>query len=302
MINSINNIKSYPIVVTIANDEYSLTLAVMLKSIETNLKYGTKPKIYILNKNLNQKAKEQISNSLTSEILELHWIDINEEKIHGLKVDGHISIDTYYRLLIEEYFPQYPKVIYLDADVIVATSICELWNLEFHNSHLLAVPITSKKSGFVNGERGIPSYKLLNIPSTTRTFNAGVMVLNLTLWRRDLISQSVIKYLREYKEHVLWWDQDGLNAILYNKWLPINTKWNAMAIHLISRQDSLLTKIEFEEVCSKPFIIHYAGPLKPWHSNYKGLFKDIFLEYVNKLCSNYFTKVYEALKIKNQDQ
>jgi lipopolysaccharide biosynthesis glycosyltransferase len=302
MINNISTLNSFPVVVTIANDEYSLTLAVMLKSIETNLKSGTKAKIYILNKNLNQKSKDQISNSLKSEILELNWVDINEEKIQGLKVDGHISIETYYRLLIEECFPQYSKVIYLDADIVVTTSICELWNLEFNNKHLLAVPISSKKSGFVNGERGLPSYKLLDIPCTTRTFNAGVMVLNLNLWRRDSISQLVIKYLREYKDHVLWWDQDGLNAILYNKWLPLNTKWNAMTSHLISQQDSLLTKIEFEEVCSRPFIIHFAGPLKPWYSNYEGPFQNIFLEYVNELSSNYFTSIYDTLKVKNQNQ
>lgn len=274
----------------------------MLKSIETNLTFGTKAKIYILNKCLNQKIKDQINGCLQPEILELNWVDIKQESLEGLKVDGHISIDTYYRLLIEEYFPQYSKVIYLDADVVVTTSIYKLWNLEFENKHLLAVPITSKKSGFVNGERGVPSYKLLDIPSTTRTFNAGVMVLNLSLWRRDLISQAVIKYLREYQEHVLWWDQDGLNAILYNKWLPLNTKWNAMASHLISQEDSLLTKTEFEEVCLSPFIIHYAGPVKPWHSNYEGLFEDIFLNYVNKLSSKYFIRMYSALRTINRKQ
>ena len=293
------NQKSCPVVVTIANDKYLLTLAVMLKSIEINLKYDSKAKIYILNNGLNQESKTQISNSLESEILELNWVDVNEEKIQGLKVDGHISIDTYYRLLIEEYFTEYSKIIYLDADVIVKTSICELWNFEFDGKHLLAVPLTSKKSGFVNGERGLPSYKLLDIPSTTRTFNAGVMVLNLNLWRQDLISQSVIKYLRDYNEHVLWWDQDGLNAILYNKWLPISTKWNAITSHLISQQDSLLSKKEFEEVCTTPFIIHYAGPLKPWHSNYEGLFENIFSEYVEKLSSPYFAKMYDELKNKN---
>lgn len=209
-----NENKPYPVIVTIANDEYALSLAVMLKSIEVNLKPNTIAKAYILIKNFSEESIKQINNSIKSEILKLNWIVVEDDGLVDLKVDGHISIDTYYRLLIEDYFPQYSKVIFLDADVIIETSITTLWNLEVGNNHLLAVPLTSKYSGFVSGTRGLPSYKLIGIPSDTRTFNAGVMVLNLDLWRRDSISQSVTKYLKKYNEHILWWDQDGLNAIL----------------------------------------------------------------------------------------
>lgn len=297
---NVNN--SYPVIVTIANDVYALALAVMLKSVETNLKPNTTVRVFILSKDFSKEAIIQINNSIQSEILELNWVVVKDDGIKELKVDGHISIDTYYRLLIEEYFLKYSKVIFLDADVIVKTSITELWNLEVGNNHLLAVPLTSKHSGIVSGARGLPSYKLIGIPCDTRTFNAGVMVLNLNLWRRDSISQLVIKYLREYNEHVLWWDQDGLNAILYNKWQPIHAKWNAITSHLISQEDSLLTKEEFEDVCSAPFIIHYAGPLKPWNPNYDGPFKNVFIEYLNKLSSKYFNKMYDKLKAFNLNQ
>ena len=290
-----NENKPYPVIVTIANDEYALSLAVMLKSIEVNLKPNTIAKAYILIKNFSEESIKQINNSIKSEILKLNWIVVEDDGLVDLKVDGHISIDTYYRLLIEDYFPQYSKVIFLDADVIIETSITTLWNLEVGNNHLLAVPLTSKYSGFVSGTRGLPSYKLIGIPSDTRTFNAGVMVLNLDLWRRDSISQSVTKYLKKYNEHILWWDQDGLNAILYNKWQPIHPRWNAITSHLISQQDSLLTKEEFEDVRTAPLIIHYAGPLKPWRSNYEGPFENIFIKYLNKLSSNYFNKIYDKL-------
>ncbi|PKP35446.1 MAG: hypothetical protein CVU00_02505 [Bacteroidetes bacterium HGW-Bacteroidetes-17] len=297
-----NDNNPYPVIVTIANDGYVLALAVMLKSVETNLNAKAKIKVYILIKDLNKEAINQINNSIKSNILELNWVIVKDDGIKELKVDGHISIDTYYRLLIEEQFPKYSKVIFLDADVIVKTSITELWNLEVDHKHLLAVPLTSKHSGLVSGARGLPSYKLIGIPSETRTFNAGVMVLNLNLWRRDSISQLVIKYLKEFNEHVLWWDQDGLNAILYNMWEPIHVKWNAVTSHLISQEDSLLTKEEFEDVCSTPFIIHYAGPSKPWHSNYEGPFENIFIEYLNKLSSTYFNNIYDNLKSINLNQ
>ena len=292
----VNSNNSYPVLVTIANDSFALALAVMLKSVELNLKPNTIVKVYILIKDIKKETINQIHNSIQSELLELNWIVVNDDGLKDLKVNGHISIHTYYRLLIEEHFPNFSKVIYLDADVITNTSISELWSLEVGNNHLMAVPLTSKFSGFVCGPRGLPSYKLLGIPSDTRTFNAGVMVLNLDLWRRDSISQSVIKYLRKYNQYVLWWDQDGLNAILYDKWIPMHAKWNAITSHLIAKQDSLMTEKEFDEVYSAPFIIHFAGPSKPWHSNYDGHFESIFIDYLNKLSSRYFNKMYENLK------
>ena len=291
-----NENTSSPVIVTVANDNYALALAVMLKSVEVNLKPNTKAQVFILMKDFGKEAMTQISNSIQSEIVELNWVIVADDKISGLKVNGHISIDTYYRLLIEEYFPQYSKVIFLDADLILKTSITDLWDLEIDNNHLLAAPLTSKHSGIVSGPRGLPAYKLVGIPSDTRTFNAGVMVLNLNLWRRDLISEKVIQYLREYSDHVLWWDQDGLNAILYDKWKPIDAKWNAITSHLISKQDSLLTEKEFDEVCFAPFIIHYAGPLKPWQPDYDLAFHDIFIEYLCKLSSKFFVEMYSQLK------
>jgi lipopolysaccharide biosynthesis glycosyltransferase len=284
---------SSPIIVTAANNKYCLPLAVMLKSVEGNLPEDVQATVYILIKQFDKHSKQEVETSLDTNKLKIHWIAVNEARLRGLKVDGHISIDTYYRLLIEDLFPQHSKVIYLDADIIVNSSICELWDNEFEGKHLLATPIAARESGFVSGTRGVPSYKILGIPGTTRTFNAGVMVLNLELWRRDSVSDMVFEYLRKHSEYVLWWDQDGLNAMLHEKWLPLPAIWNVMTGHLnlfSTWEDSLLTPKEFHDVWNRPGIIHYAGPSKPWLPNYEGPFYDTFLNYLNKL-SSYDLKV-----------
>ena len=165
-----------------------------------------------------------------------------------------------------------------------------MWRANFKGKHLLAVPMASKKSGIVSGERGLPSYQLLGIPNDTRTFNAGVLILNLKLWRKDNISQQVIQYLIKYHDYVLWWDQDGLNAILYNKWRPLSSIWNVMTNHLdafSTWEDSLLSKRVYQRILKSPAIIHYAGPSKPWHSDYAGQFKNLHTEYATHI-SKYF--------------
>jgi lipopolysaccharide biosynthesis glycosyltransferase len=266
-----------PIIVTAANEDYSYPLSVMLKSLEMNLDNECKATVFILFSSFSDQSKKESTDSINPNKLIISWVEVNHDKLHELKIDGHISIATYYRLLIEETFPEFDKVIYMDADLIVTRCICKLWNSTFRKKHLLAVPHAS---------RGLPSYRVLGIPENTRTFNAGVLILNLKLWRKDEISKMVIEYLKKYHEYVLWWDQDGLNAILYDKWVPLSAVWNVMTNHLVtfnSWQDSLLSKQSFRKVWNTPSIIHYAGPSKPWLPNYDGPFQNLFFEYANQL-------------------
>ncbi len=272
-----------PIIITAANEEYAFPLSVMLKSLESNLEAICHVTINILFENFSESEKNKLTALIDKSKITINWVKINHERLQGLKINGHISIATYYRLLIEETFPHLDKVIYLDADIIINRCICKIWRTGFKGKHLLAVPHASKKSGIVSGERGLPSYKILGIPSDTRTFNAGVLMLNLKLWRRDNISSKVIDYLRKYHEYVLWWDQDGLNAILYDKWQALSATWNVMTNHLATFttwEDSLLSKKVYEQVCKKPAIIHFAGHPKPWHSDYAGLFRNLYFYYV----------------------
>ena len=293
-----NDTTENPIVVTATNEGYSYPLSVMLKSLELNLEDECRVKVFILFSSLSERTKKEIAASLNPDKLILNWIEVNQDKFLELKISGHISIDTYYRLLIEEKFPDFDRVIYLDADLIVNRCICKLWKANFNGKPLLAVPNASRLSGFVSGERGLPSYKILGIPPNTKTFNAGVLILNLRLWRRDDISAKVIEYLKQYHEYVLWWDQDGLNAILYDTWEPLPAVWNVMTNHLAtfsSWEDSLLSKYVYRSVRRNPGIVHYSGPLKPWLPDYAGPFQHLFFEYASQLSSKSFPNFNKVL-------
>jgi lipopolysaccharide biosynthesis glycosyltransferase len=272
---------------TSINEEYSFALKLMLKSVLITVSNEYSLEIFILNDGINKKICADVESVCLKSKINIHWVQINKSDLNGLKIDGHISIDTYSRLLIEELVPR-DKILYLDADIVVKTCISKLWNYKFNNSLLLAVPHISKESGFFGGSRGIPAYKVLNIAPETRTFNAGVMLINLKLWRNNNISKKTLKYLKKYKEYVLWWDQDGLNVILQKRWRSIPTQWNVMANHfstIKSYEDSLISKREFDKCIKEPNIIHFAGPRKPWKNDYNGIFKDDFesLKYLSNI-------------------
>jgi len=186
---------------------------------------------------------------------------------------------TYYRLLVERELSHLKRMIYLDADTIVLGAISDLWHHPLDGAHLWAVPQIWRPSAFASGERGLPSFRLLGIPADSPMFNAGVMLIDLDRWRLDNVSERVIEYLTDYSEHVLWWDQDGLNAILFSDWRPLPLRWNVMASHvphIRSQEDTPFPFDLVQDAIRSPAIVHFSSAGKPWEGGYKGPFKEAF--------------------------
>jgi lipopolysaccharide biosynthesis glycosyltransferase len=203
---------------------------------------------------------------------------VDPAPLQGVKVNGHISIETYFRILTPSYVNDVDTVLYLDADLLVCHSLLDLWREPLDGSHLLAVPHASKRSAwsaFFSSPGGVPSYSVLGIPGSTQTFNAGVMILDVERWRQTDVTTSVIAYLQKYCAQVLWWDQDGLNAVLHSQWRPLPPKWNVMTSTFASVggwKDSILDAETFDSVRRDPAIIHYCSSSKPWMPAYSGPF------------------------------
>ncbi|MDS8186427.1 glycosyltransferase, partial [Streptococcus pneumoniae] len=77
----------------------------------------------------------------------------------------HISSITYARYFIPEYVPE-DKVLYLDSDLIVNTSLEKLFSICLEEKSLAAVKDTD----------GI-------------TFNAGVLLINNEKWRQEKLKE-----------------------------------------------------------------------------------------------------------------
>ncbi len=96
----------------------------------------------------------------------------------------------------------------------------------------------------------------LSMPKGSKYFNAGVLLINLKKWREEHIKNKVIEFIKTNSARIKFCSQDPLNAILHDKWLQLDPKWNFMP-HL--------TYPGLKNI--KPAIIHYAGLKKPWKAN-----------------------------------
>ena len=255
-------VHTIPVVYGVDN-RFAAPLAASIESAIAHLGSGHRLAIYVVDGGLTERNRGRLARSFEGRCT-LSWLRPNVSALASLKVGGAITVATYYRLLIPGLLPEHAKAIYLDADVIVEHDLAELWEMALQDRHVLAAQDQGVR--LVSGPYGLSNYRELGIPTDAKYFNAGVLVLNLTRWRRDATADDILEYVLRHPEHIRFHDQDGLNAILWNRWGEIDPRWNQMPqiLQVQRAEDSPFDAGTFAQVTTDPYIIHFASSEKPW--------------------------------------
>jgi lipopolysaccharide biosynthesis glycosyltransferase len=110
----------------------------------------------------------------------------------------------------------------------------------------------------------------LGLPAAAKYFNAGVMLVDLVRWRRERIADRALEYLQRYRDRVLLWDQEALNAALAGRWGELDPRWNRNPTlrHLFGRRKRAPVPrgapADAGADANEIWIAHYTGRLKPW--------------------------------------
>lgn len=182
---------------------------------------------------------------------------------------SHISVSTMDRLFLPEMLKDLEKVLYLDIDILIQSDIGDLYDLELGTNVFAGK--RSKLKTWANMIRPITRATLHFSPDkawdirkrlhdkadlTSRTFNAGILVLNLAIMRAENFTAEHMYLVEQCRMN----DQDVFNIYSRDRVLEIDSAWN----HVPS-----------QDFNSKPKIIHWAGPAKPWKPEYV-LLKPLF--------------------------
>lgn len=271
-----------PIIVCAADDNYAMQLAVVIRSSLEYLSSDRVLTVFVVDGGIKKRNKTKILKSIDLERCSVTWLPATPELLGNVKISKHVSIATYFRILIPFLIPEdYQKVIYLDSDVIVKQDLGKLWDIDIADNYALA----AQQSGipYVSSPFGLSKYKEMGISADEKYFNAGVLVINLKKWRSENISNKVIEYLNKNREHVNFWDQDGLNAILVGKWKEIEPRWNQTPeVHRFSSwQETPFPEEVFNNLVNEPYIIHFASSSKPWNSRKYHPANSLFFKFVD---------------------
>lgn len=264
---------SIPIVLA-ANEKFAPYLDVMIRSIICHASPDRNYDIIILHNDITDRSKELIkSAAVKKENISIRFARVKEYFDETkLFVNNHLSVETYYRLIIPELMPDYHKVLYLDCDMIVERDVSELYDIEL-GDNLVAAAKDVDAAGQINlGNEKWKSYIIedLGVAIPYNYFQAGVLIFNLDGLRK---ATSINKLLEMAQTHrYTYLDQDIMNIICKDRVVYLPQAWNVLMDWKepnLSRMDIMKMAprelyTEYIEARKNPYIVHYAGGQKPW--------------------------------------
>ena len=270
------------VVVTAADDGYALPLAVTIRSALANLQPARRMRLYVLDGGLSDESKSRLLRSWGTNRLTVDWIAPDRTTVEGLEISRHVNLVTYFRLLMSAVLPSdVTRAIYLDADLLVRADLSRLWDEPQAGMACLAVadtaapcidaslalPSYARCKRYLAAARPIGNYRELGLDPAGRYLNGGVMVADLKLWRAERMAEKMLRCLREYRQHVRWWDQYALNVVLAGQWRQLDPRWNqgAHAYTFPTWQESPFEQEMFSALRHDPWIVHFTSRNKPWH-------------------------------------
>ena len=179
----------------------------------------------------------------------------------------NLSKSSYARLLLTEMLPAgVDRCIYIDSDTIINDDFSEYyWDSDLEN--YMAEGVIDTASDDTKEKTGIPTNALY--------FNAGILLVNLKLWRERKVIQDFFHYISDCNGAVFHHDQGVINHCLCGQIKPLPPRVNAMSpyfmilrlYHLVP--EKYYSPVEIEEAKSYPIIIHYTEALttRPWYKN-----------------------------------
>lgn len=238
-----------------ADNNYRDKLETTIKSV---CYHNRDLKFYIFNEDIPKEWFYLMEKRLGQMNCEILNIEIDAEKVkHFSTPDTHIKYMTYFRYFIAEFVKE-DRALYLDCDMVVHGNINPLFQKDFEENYIIAVP-----DGW---------YK--NI------FNAGMMMVNVHKWKTDNICQNLLELTAE-KHQEVYGDQGVLNLLFENKWKKVSPHYNFMVgldtlAYWAQKPEWFLNSWDGNY---KPAIIHFEGKDKPWNDSLKTRYRELWWFY-----------------------
>jgi len=275
-------------VVFAINESYCLPLAVALQSLRTaDPELSHRLQVDILYEELSETSLERLARHADRLGLHVTFRSIHLEPVEYPTLLGG-SRAMYMRLTIPDIYDS-GTLLYLDADVIVRSSLAELLDTDLNGAPIAAV--RDPLHPLVSSGEALPGWAELGIPREREYLNAGVMLMDVAACRRGGIGRRALDFSAAHPEHIRLWDQDALNWALDDHWRRLDPCWNVFPVSALLRTRWVSETSENKQLLRDQMaleadaaILHYVTPTKPWQGSYPpGEAAAIYGEYLQEV-------------------
>lgn len=267
-------------IVFASDDNYIAPTYIAILSLLDNSDDSTFYDIYIMCPNsISKEAIEILYSFREKSKCSISIVNMgNRFKNINMKI-SHITSPTYYRLCLPMMLEKFDKCIYLDSDIIVKDDLTELYNYDMDGYYIGGVIAEGIQKDKIY-QRSL--CKRIGLPDTKTYVNAGVLVFNLDLLRKDDMMKVWIELTnRNFPTQ----DQDIINLSCWGKIKLLPLKYNIMTKCDVVKDNykSDIYSIEEVEVAKfNPVIIHYADKVKPWNLK-ESILAEYWWEYFERI-------------------
>lgn len=153
------------------------------------------------------------------------------------------------------------KLLYVDSDTLCINSLADIDRIDLKEIIVAAIADVPYMQ-----QTQCAKYEV--VPGTY--FNSGVMLINISLWCEEEITDKTLKLLNSGEKYQ-YPDQDVLNICVGQKRLILPRKFNNLLALSINGNDDA-------NVPNGTIFIHYITKNKPWHQPYRSKLFDSYLE------------------------
>ena len=241
--------QTFRAVVLAANAAYSEQVLTTIKSIVCHNRFI---KFYVINSDFPTEWFVKMEKRLAKLDCQIVNARVSASLVSNFKTD--ISYTVFLRYFVADFVEE-DKALYLDCDIVVTRDLSSLFETELGDAPLAAVK-----------DLGGQVYFHQHI------FNAGFLLINNALWKRENIRQRLIDLTNEWHDKVPSGDQSILNMLFENRWVELPFAYNCITLH------TTFSDYEPEEGLYPP-VIHYLTERKPWKEYTQSIYREVWWFY-----------------------
>ena len=269
-----------------SSDYYARETGISLIGFFENNPQYEPNEVFILDYGILPASKEKLNDIASQYEKSIHYLPAKQilENIQcnlGLK-DFRGSLATYSRAFIDKILPEYVnRLLYIDSDTVVVNCVGDLNSFEMGEACMAGIVTEVYSTLIKEGKMNLYS-------GNSRYFGCGVVLFDLTNWRRHNCYERIAKMLNIKKIYPCA-DQTLINNSLPESYfckLPRKYNYNT---HIYGKrfERALLNKgswnsqSEIEEAIAEPVVVHYPGnPVdRPWYKKCTSRRKDDYFKY-----------------------
>ncbi|MDO5074656.1 MAG: glycosyltransferase family 8 protein [Bacteroidales bacterium] len=191
-----------------------------------------------------------------------HFYAITEaesQRFHVTSDPNRLSKAAYYRIFLPQLLSsEVKRVLYLDGDTIVRRNLRPFYDMDLDGWAAAVVRDINDDADYRAG--------YLGYEASLGYFNSGVLLLNLDYWREHRLIEECIDYFQQHHTHIIYDDQDVLNAVLAGRAKYVSLIYNAQSLCYRIKFATLagLDDPQLREELKDPAIVHFTSIDKPW--------------------------------------